>query len=482
MLKRFLERATKALLSRTETSEAIHNTRRNFLPAALEVEETPASPSSRVIVKVIILLFTIAVIWACVGKIDIVATAYGKIVPGERVKTIQPMVIGEVQSIHVREGDEVKAGEPLITLVGTVTEAELVKLEKETVAFGLQLARELAFVDFLSEKPCFLTHNCPDTPAAFDRHASNLHGYLEQTGFDNEQLEFEEQLLAQQIVDYVTASNTLKSQLKSKAAEQQTIEAVVTKLKRVLPLIEERAQALEGLYKKKYGSKVQYLELEQQRIELEEDIKAQKATVRQLAAEQEETQNQLLSLHAQKRRESLDQQEQLRLQLSSLKQESIKARELHDQQHIASPIDGTVQQLQVHTIGGVVQPAQMLMQIVPQEAQMEVEAWVLNKDIGFVQEGQTAKVKIDTFNFTKYGLISGELTNISDDAVPDEKLGLRYLASVQIEKDWMQVENRKVNLSPGMSVAVEVKTGQRRLIEYFLSPLLRFKQESIRER
>ena len=113
---------------------------------------------------------------------------------------------------------------------------------------------------------------------------------------------------------------------------------------------------------------------------------------------------------------------------------------------------------------------------------MEVEAWILNKDIGFVHEGQKAEVKIDTFNFTKYGLIEGKLVNVSNDAVPDEQQGLRYLASVEIEKDWMQMENRRVNLAPGMSVAVEVKTGQRQLIEYFLSPLLRFKQESIRER
>ncbi|WP_422464024.1 HlyD family type I secretion periplasmic adaptor subunit, partial [Endozoicomonas sp. ALB115] len=193
-------------------------------------------------------------------------------------------------------------------------------------------------------------------------------------------------------------------------------------------------------------------------------------------------QHQLASLHAQTRRESLDQQEQLHRQLDTLEQERIKAEELHDQQQITSPIDGTVQQLQVHTIGGVVQPAQALMQIVPAEAKMEVEAWILNKDIGFVHEGQSAEVKIDTFNFTKYGLIDGMLTNVSNDAVPDEQLGLRYLANVQIEKDWMQVGSRQVNLSPGMSVAVEIKTGQRRLIEYFLSPLLKFKQESIRER
>ena len=256
----------------------------------------------------------------------------------------------------------------------------------------------------------------------------------------------------------------------------------MNKFKRVLPIIEERTQSLKALYDKSYGSKVQYLELEQQRIEPEEDIKAQTAAVNQFGAEAEALQHQLASLHAQTRRESLDQQEQLRRQLDTLEQERIKAEELHDQQQITSPIDGTVQQLQVHTIGGVVQPAQALMQIVPAEAKMEVEAWILNKDIGFVHEGQSAEVKIDTFNFTKYGLIDGTLTTVSNDAVPDEQLGLRYLANVQIEKDWMQVENRKVNLAPGMSVAVEIKTGQRRLIEYFMSPLLRFKQESIRER
>lgn len=482
MFKSLTEKASKALLSKTENPEALDHTRRQFLPAALEVEETPANPTSRAIVKVIILLFVIALIWACVGKIDIVATAQGKIVPGERVKTIQPMVIGEVQTIHVREGDEVQAGDTLVSLVGTVTEAELVRLQKEFSALSLELARQEAFVDFLSGKPCFRAQGCPDHREQEKRESPALASYLDEPDQAKEPLEFEQQLLLQQIEDYVSSSETLKSQLKSKVAEQKTIGAIVTKLQRVLPIIEERTRALEGLYKKNYGSKVQYLELEQQRIELEEDIKAQKAAVEQLLAEQEEIQNQLLSLHAQKRRESLDQQEQLHRQLASLKQEGIKAQELHDQQQIVSPIDGTVQQLQIHTVGGVVQPAQALMQIVPTESQMEVEAWLLNKDIGFVQEGQKAEVKIDTFNFTKYGLITGELVNVSDDAVPDEKQGLRYLANVQIEKDWMLVEKRKVNLSPGMSVAVEIKTGQRRLIEYFLSPLLRFKQESIRER
>ena len=389
------------------------------------------------------------------------------------------MVIGEVQAIHVHEGDEVKAGDPLITLVGTVTKAESVRLQQEIEALGLQLARQQAFVAYLDTPSSNLVPTDSVGSAVTEVQASKQeHGNQR----NSESQTFEEQLLFQQIKDYKTSADALISQEKSKRAEQQTIVAQVNKLKRVLPIIEERTQSLKALYDKSYGSRVEYLELEQQRIELEEDIKAQSAAVKQLAAEAEALQHQLASLHAQTRRESLDQQEQLHRQLDTMEQERIKAEELHDQQQITSPIDGTVQQLLVHTIGGVVQPAQALMQIVPAEAKMEVEAWILNKDIGFVHEGQSAEVKIDTFNFTKYGLIDGMLTNVSNDAVPDEQLGLRYLANVQIEKDWMQVENRKVNLAPGMSVAVEIKTGQRRLIEYFLSPLLRFKQQSVRER
>ncbi|OED51008.1 hypothetical protein ACH42_00260, partial [Endozoicomonas sp. (ex Bugula neritina AB1)] len=356
-----LKKATEALLKRTERPASLDDTRRQFLPAALEVEDTPASPASRIIIKVIAVLFVITIVWACVGKIDIVATAQGKIIPSERVKTIQPIVIGEVERIHVREGDTVKAGALLITLVDTVTEAEQVRLDKEIQALTLQLNRQQAFVNYLDD------------------------GVLSDAQtIENTHVIFEQQLLQQQIKDYEASAATLTSEKKSKQAEQQTTQAHISKLQRVLPIIEERTNALKGLYQRKHGSRVQYLELEQQRIELEENIKAQQATEQQLITEQETLQRQLESLHAQKRRESLDQQEQLLRQLASLEQERIKSVELHDQQQIRAPIDGTVQQLQVHTIGGVVQPAQALMQIVPADANMEVEAWILNKDIGFV--------------------------------------------------------------------------------------------------
>lgn len=163
-------------------------------------------------------------------------------------------------------------------------------------------------------------------------------------------------------------------------------------------------------------------------------------------------------------------------------QRLLDAQQRLKQYTIQSPIDGTVQQLAIHTIGGVITSAQELMVIVPKNQPLEVEALLMNKDIGFVYEGQKAEIKIDTFNFTKYGVIDSTILSISRDAVENPELGLMYAMRVKIEKNNVYVKNKPVQLSPGMQVTVEIKTGQRRIIEYLLTPLLRYQNESIRER
>ncbi len=149
---------------------------------------------------------------------------------------------------------------------------------------------------------------------------------------------------------------------------------------------------------------------------------------------------------------------------------------------LAAPVSGTVQQLAVHTVGGVVTPAQPLMVIVPTDDPIEVEAFVENKDIGFVDAGQTAEIKIETFPYTKYGTIPGEVKSVSCDAIQDEKRGLIYSSRVKLERTTVPVESKVVNLSAGMAVTVEIKTGKRRVIEYFLTPLMQHGSESLRER
>jgi len=149
---------------------------------------------------------------------------------------------------------------------------------------------------------------------------------------------------------------------------------------------------------------------------------------------------------------------------------------------LTAPVDGTVQQLAVHTVGGVVTPAQALMIIVPKDEAVEVEAFVENKDIGFVNAGQEAQVKVETFPFTRYGTIPATVTQVANDAINDEKKGLLYTLRAKLSQATIRVEDKWVTLSPGMAVTVEVKTGRRRVIDYLLSPLLQYGDESLRER
>jgi hemolysin D len=181
----------------------------------------------------------------------------------------------------------------------------------------------------------------------------------------------------------------------------------------------------------------------------------------------------------------------------------IKATQRTGLQSLTSPVDGVVQQLAVHTVGGVVTPAQSLLVVVPADTGLEIEAMVKNRDIGFIHVGQEAAIKIDTFDFTRYGLLHGKVTSVSQDAIikddPASKDEARvapaangnsdskgqelvYAARVSLDHTQMQVDENLLKLSPGMAVTIEIKTGSRSVISYLLSPLFRYRQESLKER
>ena len=440
-----------------------------FLPAAIEVEQTPSSKAGRAIVWAIVILFTIAAIWAYFGKVDIVAVAQGKVIPSEHIKHIQPLEAGKIKAIHIKEGQYVKKGEPLITLDSTQTQADVERLVHEINEREANIERFMA-LDYWIE-------------TLADKLQNGVRPNSFSVGSDPT-LETQAQLhlLNQQKAELTSRLSAYQNEKRKQLAQKAMTQGEVTKKQRILPVLKERVDALETLLKKDYGSKLQFLELKQELIEEEQDLLIQQSRIEQLDASIESIQDQVDTLISETRLNNLNQLQENQLQLAGLKQELIKATERNQQQLLTAPISGQVQQLAVHTVGGVVTPAQALMVIVPQESQMEVEAMILNKDIGFVHEGQLAEVKIDTFNFTKYGLIDAEINSISDDAIQDENLGLVYSARFKLDREEIQVDERMVKLSPGMSVTAEVKTGQRRLIEYFMSPLLRYKQESLGER
>lgn len=428
-----------------------------FLPAVLEIQDSPPSPLGRTVALTIMAVFLVSIVWATFGKIDIVAVAQGKIIPGDHVKVIQPLESGVVRAIRVREGQAVRKGDLLVELDTTSVAADQERLSNERRSAQVELARLRAL---LAGKATFTV------PAGAE------------PGF----VALQQQMLLDQLQEHRTRTAGARSAIDQRRAAFDGTRANIVKLEATIPLLTQRADGYKKLVEKNLAPRLQFLEIEQQRIEKVQELEEAKHKLTQDAAALVEAEQHLQSLQSEFKKIQLTELSALEIKASSLGQEVIKADQRSQLQLLTASTDGVVQQLAIHTIGGVVTPAQQLMVIVPREHRLEVEAWLENKDIGFVHENQEAEVKIDAFPFTRYGTIDSHVTTLSNDAVPLEKVGLVYAVRLALSRSTMDIDGKRVNLSPGMTVAVEIKTGKRRVIEYFLSPLLKASQESIRER
>jgi hemolysin D len=461
------------------------DTARQFLPAALEILETPASPVGRAIGATIILFFAIAVAWACFGHVDIIATASGKIVPTGRTKTIQPLETGIVSAIHVRDGDHVAAGEVLIELDRTVTQAERKHIAQDLMASELDVARLAALRD-----------NFASTTVPRDLAAP--------AGASEADLARTRSSMKAQAAEQLAKLAAITQQVEQKLAESQSVTATIAKIDATLPLVEEEANVRRKAMEIQYGNRIAYLDAQTKLVEQQNERIVQERKMVEIAAARQALEQQAEQTRAAYEHQVLNDLSDAEKKVEELGQDLVKADQKTSEQILRSPIDGTVQQLALHTVGGVVTAAQQLMVIVPTDSRLEAEAMISNRDIGFISAGEPAEVKIDTFNFTRYGLLQGKVVSVSQDAIvrdkPNAKQGdskpggalsdssepegqeLLYSARVSLDQTQMQVEDKMVNLAPGMAVTVEIKTGTRRLIQYLMSPLLRYRQESLRER
>lgn len=433
----------------------------DFLPAALALRDTPVHPAPRAAMWAIMLFSLLALLWSIWGQIDIVATAPGKIIPNGRTKVIQPMETARVAAIHVREGQKVRAGQVLIELDATQAGADTTRLSQDFLAERLTAARARAMLAAMAGNQLALG-TIPEVSAI--------------------RLADEARLLEGEFQEYQARLNRLSAEIERRQAELRTTREMVAKLAQTAPMARSRAEDYKGLVQQNFVSRHGFLEKEQAAIELERDLSTQKARQEEIQATLVESTRQRESLVAETRRAILAQLHEAEARASGLGQEVVKARDRNRHMRLTAPVGGTVQQLAVHTVGGVVTPAQPLLVVVPEDHTLEVEAMLQNKDVGFVHVGQPVEIKVETFPFTKYGVIPGEVVQVSSDAIQDEKLGLYYAARVRMGSTVMRVDGRTVNLSPGMAVTAEVKTGQRQVIEYFLSPLVQYGQESLRER
>lgn len=434
-----------------------------FLPAALSLRETPLSPAPRLSMLVIVIFALIALAWACFGSIDVVATAQGKIVPNDRIKTIQPFETSAVKKIYVSDGAFVKAGQVLIELDGTIPAADQRRIESDLSVARLQVLRAKALLTALKNQ------SLPHLPESAN-------------GIASSNIREAEQQVQGQYNEYQTKLLSLDAETSRHQAEHHSTMALVQKLEQTVPLVRQRADDFKVMASKQFVAEHEFLEREQLRIEQEGELATQRSRLNEIAALLREAQGRKRALTAETQRIALDSLNEGMQKVAGFEQELLKAQSHGQLMTLTSPVDGTVQQLAVHTVGGVVTPAQALMVIVPGGQSVEVEAFIENKDIGFVKANQDAEAKIETFQYTKYGTIPAKVISVSHDAINDEKRGLIYASRIKMHRSTMNVDGTMVKLSPGMAVSVEIKTGRRRVIEYFLSPLLAYKHESFRER
>ena len=447
-----------------------------FLPAALEIMEKPPSPGLRWLMLSLSGLLLVALVWSVVGRVDVVATASGKVVPAGNVKQIQPIEIGYVRAIHVKNGQHVEAGQLLVELDPTLVGAEAEQANKGLLNAEVDAARNAALLGHLG---------------------GGRSGFAAPAGTSSDIATTQSQHVRSAIAEYEGERASLMQQRAESAAELASVGAEVAKLEQTLPIVEQQLAARRELSAKGYFSKIRLLEYEQLKIEHVQNIAVQKARAAQARAAIANIDAQIGRLRGSFGKTAATELAESQEKSGLAREEVTKSQRRQSFMQLRAPVSGTVQQLAIATVGGVVQPAQTLMIVVPDNAAPVVEARILNKDIGFIREGQPVRVKFEAYPFTDYGIVPGIVESISRDAVDTSEPGaveerdrngrvvqpgLIYTTRIRLLRRSIRVAGRDQPIGPGLAVQAEIKTGDRRVIQYLLSPITQALDEAGRER
>ncbi len=431
---------------------------KEFLPPAVEILETPPSPMGRMLVWAVLGLFVLVLLWSFIGEIDEVVVARGKVIPVGYTKVLQSEDKGIVKRILVQEGQKVKKGELLMELDRTMSESDLNALKKEIAYYDINIRRILAELE-----------NKPFVPGAGGEIDSK--DFVQQMSlYNSRQSERKARL------------EFYDAQIRQKEDSVRVAESSLEKYRQLLAIAREREQNLEEIVKEGAVSKYTYLEFKGKRIELEQNVSMNISELSAAKAEASAARQQKAQYWAEWNRQLQEELINCRKQYNTLKESERKAELKNKLIEIKSPVDGAVHKLDIHTVGAVVQEAQGLMQVVPEGTPMEVEAWMENKDIGFVRPDMPVEIKVDTFNFQKFGTIKGKVREVSPDAIEDKDRGPLYRVMVSLDEEKLHMDNKDLQIYPGMTVSAEIKTRKKRIIDFFLEPFQTYKNEALRER
>lgn len=444
--------SAKGLICTSETA---------FLPAALEIIERPVSPTARVTTWVLLGGLLLTILWLTFGEVDVVASAQGKLIPADNVKLVQPAEAGIVRAILVRDGQRVAKGQALIELDPTVSGAETEQARSALQTADLDAARARAILSALDGKGLAFV-----APAGTPAEVANTQAQLARAELSG--------------IEATVAGNAADSRAASAARGEAQVEAA--KLDETLPLLDQQIAANETLLAKGFVSKLRVIEMKRQRLIAGRDRDAALQTIDRASAQMSSAGSGGARNRADARAKVLGDLAKAVSDASLRREELIKSTLRSSLQRLVAPVDGTISQLAVHTVGGVVEAAKPLMVVVPSGGTLVVAAKVLNKDMGFVSVGQPVAVKLEAFPFTRYGTVPGSIENIGSDAVEDEKLGLVYTVRVRLGRSTIERGDTTVMLTPGMTATADIKTGQRSIMSYLISPIDTARQHAGRER
>lgn len=432
-----------------------------FLPAILEVTETPPSPTGRLVMWTILLLVVALLTWSFLGHINEVAVAAGKVIPSGQVKTVQVKNKGIVKEILVEEGQLVKEGDVIVVLDPTTTSADYDSLKKRAAYYKLDLQRLTAE---LTQQP-FVPEEDPDLEA--HDLAAELALYQSRTS------------------DYKTQRQSRLDIIEQKMARLQATQANYEKYAQVLAIEQEKEARLTDLMEQDAISEFQLLEQQSSTIQYEKNAQAELDSINSIRAEIAEAQQNLANVDASYHKDIMTAMVEAKKEYYTVTEAIKKADEDSRMATIYAPISGRVYNLNIHTLGGIVTDAQPLMQIVPEDVKLEFEVYADNKDIGFIKVGQEAEVKFETYNFQKFGMYKAEVMEISADAVNEPsnpQQDKKFKLILDPTSNDINVYGQPAKIEIGMSVSAEIKIKEKRIIDFFLDPFRRYTSEALRER
>lgn len=430
-----------------------------FSTAALALQSRPPAYKARMATLAICIMLLLAVLYSVLASVDVVATTMGRIVPSGKTKVVQPLEAGIVRAIHVRDGQRVKAGEVLLELDPTSTEADSARVQRESFEAEADVLRLTALLDGKAQ-------------------------FAPPAGLSAEMAVNQQAVLSSRQAEQRSRLAGLDADIARRQADRDAVASSLKQAEASLPLVQKKLAMREDLARTGHIAETGLIEAKLELLNLEKEVEVSRNRLAESGASLNAVIQQKAQAVAEFRARAAAELSDAARKRDMARQEGIKADKRRDQQILRAPIDGVVQQLAVTTVGGVVTPAQQLLVVAPEHHVLEVEAQAFNKDAGHIKSGQRAIVKIETYDFTRYGYIEGEVQWVGGDAVNDPKLGSVYPLRIRLKEDTTPyaVNGRKGQAAPGMSVTADVRVAERRLIEYFLAPMLRYKEESLRER